>query len=113
MMSQFMAQGGHGVSGKAIKWRKTSVNVPFSLFSGNIKMFSNIPGLTVTVLLLPGEDDTGFGGRKENTSRSSSGFCPFPTADTFFLPSCMEKKRIMFSQNLDSPPRTVGGLIRI
>lgn len=49
MMSQFMAQGGPGISGKAIKWREMSVNVPFSLFSGNFKILSNVLGPTVLV----------------------------------------------------------------
>ena len=41
MMSQFMVQGGHSIAGNAIKWRKTSANVPFSPFAGNFKMFLN------------------------------------------------------------------------
>lgn len=68
MMSQFMAQGGQGISGNAIKWRKMSVNVPFSPFGGKLKMFLSIFSPTAMVFLLPMEEiDGGSRGQEENT----------------------------------------------
>lgn len=86
MMSQFMAQGGQGISGKAIKWRETSVNVPFSLFSGNFKMFSNVSGPTVLVSRLPTEADGAPGDERKTLPRSSSNLSTF-TAQGKFSPS--------------------------
>lgn len=85
MMSQFMAQGGQGISGKAIKWRKTSVNVPFSLFSGNFKMFLNVFGPIVTALLAArGGRHGGSRGREENTSTRLLRFLRFYCMRYFF-----------------------------
>lgn len=68
MMSHFMAPGGRSISGKAIKRGKASVNVPFSLFGGNFKMFLNIFGPTVMALPLRMRGrHRGSGGREENT----------------------------------------------
>lgn len=72
MMSQFMAQGGQGISGNAIKWRKTSVNVPFSPFGGNLKMFLSILGPIIMVFLLPMEEEMGDPEEKRKTLKQGS-----------------------------------------
>lgn len=94
MMSQFMAQGGQGISGNAIKWRKMNVNVPFSPFSGNFKMFLNISGPIIVALLLPMEEEMGAPKEKRKTLKwSSSDFSTFTTQNVFSPYYCMRKKK--------------------
>ena len=78
MMSQFMVQGEHGIAGNAIKWRKTSGNVPFSPFAGTFKMSLNIAGPIVTALLLPMKEEMGAPEEKRGTLKwGSSDFFTF------------------------------------
>lgn len=94
MMSQFMAQGGQGISGNAIKWRKTSVNVPFSPFSGNLKMFLSILGPIIMVFLLPMEEEMGAPEEKRKTLKRAPQISSLLLHKIlFFLPLAWKKKK--------------------
>jgi hypothetical protein len=97
-----MAQGGEGISGNAIKWRKTNVNVPFSPFSGNFKMFLNIFGPIIMALLLSMEEEMGALGEKRQTLKwNSSDFSTFTVQDTSFsLPIAGKKNYNILLSNL-------------
>lgn len=98
MMSQFMAQGGQGISGNAIKWRKTSVNVPFSPFGGNLKMFLSILGPIIMVWRWGLQRKRG-----KHLNRAPQISSLLLHKILFFLPLAWKKKKKKFcSQNLDS-----------
>lgn len=99
MMSQFMAQGGQGISGNAIKWRKTSVNVPFSPFGGNLKMFLSILGPIIMVWRWGLQRKRG-----KHLNRAPQISSLLLHKILFFLPLAWKKKKkeTSCSQNLDS-----------
>lgn len=92
MMSQFMAQGGQAISGNAIKWRKMNVNVPFSPFSGNLKMFLSSFGPNVMAFLLAMEEEMEAPEEKGEHLNGAPQVSPILLHKKAFPPSSVEKK---------------------
>lgn len=110
-----MAQGGQSISGNAIKWRETNVNVPFSPLGGNFEMFLEYfrPHRHSITAIHAGRDEGCQREKRQTRTWTSSNLSAFTMQDTFISPSQLHGKKITFCpRNLSSLVRAVKDLIK-
>ena len=90
-----MAQEGQSISGNAIKWRETNVNVPFSPLGGNFEMFLEYfrPHRHSITAIHAGRDE-GARGRKDKHVHGPPPISPLSLCKIILFPpyNCMERK---------------------